>query len=73
MSTPKPLIEADLNTSDPTHKRGKVKRINSFTANQEWMERVTKPSKGGTVKSSHARIQIQASSSTQGNTGRPQV
>ena len=72
-STPKPLIGADLNTSDPTHNRGKVKRINSFTPNQEQMETVTKPSKGGTVKSSHARSQAQPSASTQGSTGRPQV
>ena len=37
------------------------------------METVTKPSKGGKVKSSQARIQAHPSTSTQGNTGRPQV
>ena len=31
-STPKLMVGADLNTSDPTHNRGKVNRINSFTA-----------------------------------------
>ena len=49
--TPKPVVDADLNNSDPTHNRGKVKIINSFTTNQEQMETVTKPSKGGKVKS----------------------
>ena len=72
-STPKPVVDADLNNLDPTHNRGKVKIINSFTTNQEQMETVTKPSKGGKVKSSQARIQAQPSTSTQGNTGRPQV
>ena len=32
-----------------------------------------KPSKGGRVKSSQARIQAQPSTTTQGSTGRPQV
>ena len=37
--TPKPVEEADMNTSDPTHNRGKVKIINSFTTkNQELVE-----------------------------------
>ena len=72
-STPKPVVEADLNTSDTTHNRGKVKRIHSFTANQEQVETVRKPSKGGKVKSSHARSQTQPSTSTQGSTGRPQI
>ena len=72
-STPKPVGDADLNNSDPTHNRGKVKIINSFTTKQERMETVTKPSKGGKVKSSQARIQAHPSTSTQGNTGRLQV
>ena len=62
-----------MNTLDPTHNRGKVKIINSFATNQEQMETVTKPSKGGRVKSSQARIQAHPSTSTQGSTGRPQV
>ena len=48
-STPKPLIDTNMNTSDPTHNRGKVKIINSFATNQEQMETVAKPSKGGKV------------------------
>ena len=72
-STPKPVVDADLNNLDPTYNRGKVKIINSFTTNQEQMEMVTKPSKGGKVKSSQARIQAHPSTSTQGNTGRLQV
>ena len=72
-STPKPVAEPNLNTLDPTHNRGKVKRINFFTTNQEQVETMIKPSKGGKVKSSHARSQAQPSTSTQGSTGRPQV
>ena len=72
-STPKPVVEADMNTLDPTHNRGKVKLINSFTTNQEQVETARKLSKGGKVKSSHARSQAQPSTSTQGSTGRPQV
>ena len=47
-STPKPMMEADLNISDPTHNRGKVKRINSFTATTKQVETVKRQSKGGT-------------------------
>ena len=72
-STPKPMVEADLNISDPTHNRGKVNRVSSFTTTQEQMEMVTRPSKGGPVKRSDARSQTQPSTSTHGNTGRPQV
>ena len=39
-STPKLMVGADLNISDPTHNRGKVNRINSFTATQEQVETV---------------------------------
>ena len=35
-----------MNTSDPTHNRGKVKIINSFATTQEQMETTAKPSKG---------------------------
>ena len=62
-----------MNTSDPTHNRGKVKIINSFATTQEQMETMAKQSKGGKVKSSQARIQAHPSTSTQGNTGRLQV
>ena len=72
-STPKLMIEANLNILDPIHKRGKVKRINSFTATQEQVETVKRQSKGGPVKSSDARCQTQPSTSTHENTGRPQV
>ena len=72
-STPKAVVEADMNTLDPTHNRGKVKIINSFTTNQEQVETMGKPSKGGKVKSSHGRIKAQPSTSTQGSTGIPQV
>ena len=66
-------MEADLNISDPTHNRGKVKRINSFTATTEQVETVKRQSKGGPVKSSDTRHQTQPSTSTQEDTGRPQV
>ena len=67
------MVEANLNISDPTHNRGKVKRINSFTATQEQVETVRRQSKGGPVKNSDARGQMQPSTSTHGSTGRPQV
>ena len=63
----------DLNILDPTHNRGKVKMINSFTAFQEQVETVIKKFKGGPAKSSDVRGQIQTNTSTHGNTGRPQV
>ena len=72
-STPRPVVDTDLNNLDPMHNRGKVKIINSFTTNQEQMETVAKPSKGGRVKSSQSRIQAHPSISTQGNTGRLHV
>ena len=71
--TPKPVVEADMNTLDPTHNRSKAKIINSFTTNQEQVETQRKSSKVGKVKSSHARSQAQPSTSMQGSTGRPQV
>ena len=48
-STPRPVGGADFNTSDPTHNRGKVKIIDSFTESQEPPK---KSSKGGKIKSS---------------------
>ena len=44
-STPKPVVDANLNISDPTHNRGKVRIINSFATNQEQVETVAKTSK----------------------------
>ena len=73
MSTPKPMVETGLNISDPTHNRGKVNRIDSFTAAQEQIETVTKQPKGGPVKRSDARSQTQPSTSTHDDTGRPQI
>ena len=72
-STLKPMMEANLNISDPTHNRGKVKRINSFTASLKQVETVKRQSKGGPVKSSDTRHQTQPSTSTQENTGKPQI
>ena len=63
-SKPKPVVEANMNTSDPTHNRGKVKIINSFTTNQEQVETLRKPSKGGKVKSSNTWSLAQPSTST---------
>ena len=57
-SMPKPVVEADMNTLDPTHNRDKAKIINSFITNQEQVETLKKPSKGGKVKSFHARSQL---------------
>ena len=56
-SAPKLMVGADLNISDPTHNRGKVNRINSFTTVQEQVEIVTKQSKRGQVESPDARGQ----------------
>ena len=72
MSTPKPMV-GDLNTSDPTHNRGKINRINSFTATQEQVDTVTKQSKGGPVKRSDARGHSQPCTSTHSDMNRPHV
>ena len=73
MSTLKPMVGTDLNISDPTHNRGKINRINSFTTIQEQMDTATKQSKGGPVKSLDTRGHSQPSTSTQGETHRLQV
>ena len=73
MSTCKPMVETDLNILDPAHNRGKVNRINSFTAAQEQVETVTDQPKGRPVKSSDARSQTQPSTSTHDETGWPQI
>ena len=72
-STPKPMVGAELNISDPTHNRGKINRVNSFTATQEQMDTVMKQSKGRPVKSSDARGHSQPSTSTHSEASRPQV
>ena len=72
-STPKLMVGADFNTSDPMHNRGKINRINSFTATQEQVDTVTKQPKEGPVKSLDARGQTQLSTSTHSDMGRPQV
>ena len=46
-STPKLEEEWNLNSSDPTHNKGKINRVNSF----ESAESQTKMSKGGPFKS----------------------
>ena len=70
-STPRPMVGTDLNISDPTHNKGKINRINSFTATQEQMDTAMKQSKGGPVKSLDARSHSQPRTSTQGETSRP--
>ena len=72
-STPKPMVGTDLNISDPTHNRGKINRINSFTTTQERTDTEIKQSKGGPVKSSDTRSHSQPSTSIQGESCRPQV
>ena len=72
-STLKPMEGIDLNISDPTHNRGKINRINSFTTTQEQMDTETKQSKGGPVKSSDARSHSQPGTSNQGESCRPQM
>ena len=72
-STPKPMVGTDLNISDPTHNRGKINRINSFTTTQEWTDTEIKQSKGGPVKNLDARSHSQPSTSNQGESHRPQV
>ena len=72
-STPKPMVGAELNISDPAHNRGKINRINSFTVTQEQMDTVMKQSKGGPVKSLDTRGHSQSSTTTHGDTNRPHV
>ena len=72
-STPKPMEGTDLNISDPTHNRGKINRINSFTTTEEQMDTDTKQTKGGPVKSSDARSHSQPGTSNQGESHRSQM
>ena len=68
-----------LNTSDPTHNRGKANIVNSFTNPQEPLKPQKKLSKGGKVKSSQGaqpknQPQLSTSSHTStNNTWRPLV
>ena len=58
-----------LNTSDPTHNRGKANIVNSFTNPQELLNPQTKLSKGGKVKSSQGtQPKNQTQPSTSSNT-----
>ena len=68
-STPKPEEEQILNSSDPTHNRGKINRVNSF----ESAECKTKISKGGPFKSSGMKAQPTPSVSIQMLPHRPQL
>ena len=67
------MVGSDLNISDPTHNRGKINIFNSFTTTQEQIDTAIKQSKGGPVKSLDTRGYSQPSTSTQGETCRPQV
>ena len=71
--TPKPRVDADLNISDPTHIRGKINRVNSFTTSQEQTETTPRSSKGGPIKRSNTSGQALPSTSNHANTGRTQV
>ena len=54
-STPRPNGGVAVNTSDPTHNRGKANIVNSFVNNQDQVQKQRKLSKGGKVKSSQAK------------------
>ena len=76
---PRPQGGSQLNSTDPTHNRGKAQIINLFTNTQELLEPQCKSSKGGKIKTSRgaqAKIQPQPSTSSHispRNAGRPQV
>ena len=70
-STPKPTEVQQLNISDPTHNRGKINRVNSFDAAQDWAK--ADASKGGPFKSSDARGHPQPGTSNQSESRRPQI
>ena len=72
-SMPKLEDEQILNSSDPTHNRGKVNRVNSFNTAQEWAAIALKNSKGRPFKSSGLRGQSQPSGSNQVESRRPQL
>ena len=72
-STPKPEDEQILNSSDPTHNRGKINRVNSFDSAHKRMDPREKMSKGGPFKSSGTKGQSQPSGSNQVESRRPQL
>ena len=72
-STPKPDEEQNLNSSDPTHNRGKIHRVNSFESAHERMDPRSKISKGGPFKSSGIKGHPPSSSSNQTHSRRPQL
>ena len=72
-SMPKLEDEQILNSSDPTHHRGKINRVNSFNTTQERAAIVLKNPKGGPFKSSGMKSQSQPSGSNQVESCRPQL
>ena len=70
---PKLEDEQILNSSDPTHNRGKINRVNSFNTAQELVAIALKNSKGGPFKSSGMKSQPQPSGSNQVESHRPQL
>ena len=72
-STPKPEEEQILNSSDPTHNRGKINRVNSFESAHERMDPRAKVSKGGPFKSSGMKGHPPPSGRNQEESRRPQL
>ena len=72
-STPKLEEEQNLNSSDPTHNRGKINRVNSFESAYKKTESKTKMSKGGPFKSSGMKGHPPPSGSNQMLSHRPQL
>ena len=70
---PKLEDEKILNSSDPTHNRGKINRVNSFNTAQERVAIALKNSKGGPFKSSGMKSQPPRSGSNQVESCRPQL
>ena len=72
-STPKPEEEQILNSSDPTHNRGKINRVNSFESAHERTDPRAKVSKGGPFKSSGTKGHPLPSGRNQVESHRPQL
>ena len=72
-STPKLTEEIHLNTSDPTHNRGKINRVNSFNTTQERANMEAKVSKGGPFKVLGMRDHPKPGNSNQVESCRPQI
>ena len=72
-STPKLEEEQILNSSDPTHNRGKINRLNSFESAHKRMDPRAKMSKGGPFKGSSTKGHPQPSGSNQVEACRPQL